>query len=1317
MRKAIIILAALASHAGAQSYSVNLLGGRTGTASLAGMTSYNGNFRIDTRLKNCVNPNTAVTHNLVQGGPGNLRWSATANRLEASFAQDLSGGGNIAFLSAAAWPSEVEIRVQRRAGAGGFISIEKWNAAGDGHEFQRRSLTGTNSATYTALTVGSANLTSGPLGTGCEVAFVRVYLDYLPIGSAPPTAITSPATGSLRDWEFNDQASPAADSSGNGVSMTFSITPTWGAEDMTPACWATTAGNQNTSALSTIAGQPVSVATYMRGGASSQAWTIVSQPSAGVARLSNNGSATPQLVNATTGSYSFSVATRGAGGTTASCTLAMTVTNPTFGTGGYLIYSFGANFAAYPGTDKIRVSVIQPNGTHVISSPRTCSSSPCSMFIDDSGLGLHSYRIERLNSSGAVIQTSRWKPLKATQVAITTIPAPPRSTTGTPLMAVPYQHSSDFADEFVATRFDYRIAGGGSTPSPNSNPALYNPALHWAYYIDMASIQFASEYYNIRSHAVTNGWNYEDYFMHCSIDHGNEKFWTWVNRFGEDQRGGTTSAQKGVMIWNAATSAFLAGPDDPETKLSGGAPDNVPTPDHSVAGWDSVLGDIPIVNNNTMYIGSQEPFDTINVVIGTSRSGGSYSWEYCSASSTNVCTVWSALTVTDGSTGFSVTASPTTIRTITFSPPSLWKPVIVNSSQPRFYVRVTVTGSSVSPVLSRVYGDTWFTESSTFSITASSSFLDGNTPSTRFTTSAPNPFLVGDMIYIFGTTGGWVTAMKGNNISAGYLVVTRVYSSTEFAVAKSSSGLGAYPGGFTVSAKYERGWDPTSGTIVTVAGGYQYNPTPPANATAKFRYQARMRSFYGDAASSTTSDWFLTNYTAGSPVKYYGRYMADKIITRLNNTAEGFNSFMADNADAWPETISLTTATKMEWPITYDPWQDANYNTVRASMADMFTQLRDYVRLTHPNAKIGGNAAFRTGSICWAMDFCLLENRMVAGVPYAYAETVNSSGDPAMGYDTNADPVKNPNGSIMFMACQSSDTLDPVDDSGTQYWYDKADRRPMLCLASHYVGWNGEQTTGFSWNAHGAVYSQDDDIYYMSADTVLTTAITANTSTAQKTFDLADVTQLWSNGTGNAPYPDMVFVIGEPPNAEYISAYRLNGSTVTTTSALYKSWPIGTPVRVRKLAHQAVSPIPWERLLWVSIYFPAMSFDIGVPKDPNPATGRNLAWATPAQYGGPAGSLNMYMREYENTATGVDAIVIFRPVNTGAPGTRGTRQNTCSTNARSLGGTYYRLHADGKTEATPYTTIKLREGEAFIGLTSPTAQITEVPAWQQNTCP
>lgn len=1258
-----ILCGAVSIHA--QSYAVDLTGGIVGSVSFTGMGSYTGDYRVDTQLIDCVNPNTGAVHNVISGVIS-LQWSGTSNVLQARDWNSTTTSTNILTMNTAAWPSKVDIRYQRDAGAGGRTSMEKWDSSGGGYQVTSVNLTGTTAIGFVSLALGAAT-------TGCKVGFVRVYLDNIPLGSAPPSAVSNPTTGALRVWGFDDQASPAADTSGNGGNMTFSATPTWVAEDTGLACWATAAGNST-------AGSPINLAAYARGSVASRLWKVTSQPPIGTARLSDYASASPSLLNATAGSYGFSANVIASGGSSATCSTAQTIAAPAAGTGGYLKYSFGLNFAAYPGTDSARISVIQPTGIHVAGSPYRCWATPCQVWLEDTGMGMHTYRIERLNSSGAVIAGTDWKPLKTTAVAAIAVPAPPR--TGTlPLIGVPYWHSSDRADEFLATRLDYRIAGGEGQPSPNSNPLTYNPNMIWAYYLDLASYNYNAEYWSVRDHSVANSWPYEDYVMHSDKDHGNSQAWTFVNRFGDDERFGTAAAKKGVMIWNG--TAFLAGPDDPD--VSG----TVATPDHSMAAFNAATGDVPIGNGHTMYIGSPEPFDLVNVVVGTAQSGGSVTWEYYNGSG------WVTLSVAGASAAFAASGQAT------FTPPSGWAVTAVNSSRSKFWIRATVSGSSTAPILSRVYGDEWYTYSSPVTISAISSHSSDPT----FTTPGAHGLIVGDMVKFGGTTGGWVAPLTAAaSPGGGYWLVRTVPSSTTFTVRTiNTSVLGAYPGSFTVHKRSERGWNSTSGTIVSVAGGYSYNPTPPATATARFRYQARMRSFY-----TSGTDWFLTNHHLGSPVRYWGRYMAEKIVARLTPDAdfEGFKGFMADNADAIPENISKDTFEHMEWPQYGVPWVDTHYTDIRDSMAEMFTELRDYVHAEVPGAKIGGNAPFRSGNICFVLDFCLFENRMTAFIPYAYSETVNSVGADAAGYDTLADPDLNPLGSIGFMHCFSPDTLDPVDSSGNQYWYDKADRRPIGCLATHYIGWNGDATMGFGWNAGTTTYNTDDNYWFMCCDTVLTTSITADTSGATKTFNVADTSMYWNPGS-----LELALVIGDPPNADFIGVNSWTGNTITTTSAIVNSWPSDTLVRARKIGHQATTILPRERLLFQSQWFEAMATDIGVPDSMGHNGGlRDLVWKTPAEYGGATGSLNMHRRDYTL------GIVIVRPTNTAVETNRAARMNGCS-DKMALGGTYYRLHADGNTEATPYTEIGLREGEAFIGLKTATAKVTEVPAWQQNTCP
>jgi hypothetical protein len=159
----------------------------------------------------------------------------------------------------------------------------------------------------------------------------------------------------------------------------------------------------------------------------------------------------------------------------------------------------------------------------------------------------------------------------------------------------------------------------------------------------------------------------------------------------------------------------------------------------------------------------------------------------------------------------------------------------------------------------------------------------------------------------------------------------------------------------------------------------------------------------------------------------------------------------------------------------------------------------------------------------------------------------------------------------------------------------------------------------------------------------------------------------------------MALVIGDPPNADYTGVTSWTGNSVTT-GAVLQNWPVDTTVRVREIGHQGSTPIPYDRLLFHSIWFPAMSVNIGTPSGP-----LQTAWKTVAEYGGSAGSINMTRRDYAGGPYG-NAVVIMRPITS----VTSPRIDECSTNAVSLNGTFYRLQSDGRTEATPYTTIKLR---------------------------
>ena len=113
-----------------------------------------------------------------------------------------------------------------------------------------------------------------------------------------------------------------------------------------------------------------------------------------------------------------------------------------------------------------------------------------------------------------------------------------------------------------------------------------------------------------------------------------------------------------------------------------------------------------------------------------------------------------------------------------------------------------------------------------------------------------------------------------------------------------------------------------------------------------------------------------------------------------------------------------------------------------------------------------------------------------------------------------------------------------------------------------------------------------------------------------------------------------------------------------------------------------------------------MAVDVGAPPGP-----LNTLWVTVSAYGSATGRPIM-RRDYTK------AVMVLRPAVTNSTA---ANRSTCS-NAVQLGGTFYRLHADGRTNPAPVTSIRLREGEGAVLMKQPTALATEAAEWQKAPC-
>ncbi len=102
----------------------------------------------------------------------------------------------------------------------------------------------------------------------------------------------------------------------------------------------------------------------------------------------------------------------------------------------------------------------------------------------------------------------------------------------------------------------------------------------------------------------------------------------------------------------------------------------------------TLLGDI---TDDITYFGNSATFDTLNFDISTAAASATLVWEYCSTLTTGACSAWTALTATDGTTGFTIDGKVTWT-----DPGALWLTGTVNSVSAK-WLRVRATALTGTP--------------------------------------------------------------------------------------------------------------------------------------------------------------------------------------------------------------------------------------------------------------------------------------------------------------------------------------------------------------------------------------------------------------------------------------------------------------------------------------------------------------------------------------------------------------------------------------------------------------------------------------------
>ena len=475
-----------------------------------------------------------------------------------------------------------------------------------------------------------------------------------------------------------------------------------------------------------------------------------------------------------------------------------------------------------------------------------------------------------------------------------------------------------------------------------------------------------------------------------------------------------------------------------------------------------------------------------------------------------------------------------------------------------------------------------------------------------------------------------------------------------------------------------RGWSTTDPNRVNIGTRLEYNPTPPANASARFRYQARVTGIWAPNAMLGNP----SNIQNG--VRAWGRYLTDQVDASIAAGAN-FNAAFFDDAAGLPTVTSPANAA-----------QYFDYNQSSWSKEWQATYLEMLARL-----KLEHGADFQVGlnGAPWSMaslgDFELIEGWWLQ--TWSPSPTFTTTGSAPF---DEALPVNNPNGAKLLVQCSDwSAATTPWSQfsgigMGSWHYADHANRTPLMCLAMQYLGSNPNTAFLYNGGSGGYYYVNTDQVLTFSLPTVIVSDVTADLSTNVKAVNLGSV-------TGCAPptpdYSNIVVQIGTPSQGDVVSG-TLNGKTLSTTSRIYNSYPSGTAAYCVQAQHLSTiaSPLIEDVFAWTH-WFPAMGVDIGAP-DPKGLNGgaRMIPWkagGAPDYISGQARSAcspankcaDLWRRDFTK------GIVLFRPW---------SAQNVESeldtpSQAIALGATYYPLKADGTT-GPGVTSLTLRGGEGAI---------------------
>lgn len=455
-----------------------------------------------------------------------------------------------------------------------------------------------------------------------------------------------------------------------------------------------------------------------------------------------------------------------------------------------------------------------------------------------------------------------------------------------------------------------------------------------------------------------------------------------------------------------------------------------------------------------------------------------------------------------------------------------------------------------------------------------------------------------------------------------------------------------------------RGWDSNSPNIINRGTPVEYNPNPPENASARFRYQSRATGYWGP-------DYIFYNpANIQGGIRTAAKYVADKTITALQKTKS--NGVMFDSADGTP-SVGITTPSQAAKNSDFVDQTADTWNSVSKAR---YSDVHKFIREVLPNTLVGINAYPYRKEFIQAGDFALYEY-------HSFVRQTNSprkitlkedKADSLYSYDNYLEQ-NNPKG-VKGLFIYS----DVVEYDPRNFYWDRSNRGPITALTKHYIAMN-ENTYFIYYTQGGYIYAYSDEVFYYKAEAVLQRPLKIDLPNNLKYIYGDDFSQLVS-----IPYFGMRVKIGD----DILYVKKVDNETLTTESPIRKDYGIGEKIKIIGMIHQSVDPLPplSDIYRW-SYYFPAMDVDIGMPDVSGHNKGKyDLMWVKGKDIGG---GPDVWKRDFTN------AIVLHR---TAFHGTPAIYYETYSMPI-NLHKVYYPLRADGTT-AEGIKKISLRAGEGVI---------------------